>query len=255
MQDGTAPIVVATQLTPEEHDCAEILAYFNALNRGGRKLPPYEHAAAVRDFCMAADQIIDIRKRYPSTSVSVTGTYEQDPLDDASTRQVPIALRRYPHLKISGPAIFCFEKIKDSKSLSDDDYWTLLGHIWTRASKDKKNFNPRFSELYGELFASQRAGRVKLMTPSENATLQSLSCPLTIYRGCRANVNEDGLSWSRLESVATNFALTWNDGDYLLLEGTCDPSDVIAYFDFSSEQEVIIRPEKVKKINRKALTG
>jgi hypothetical protein len=38
-------------LTPYQHDCAEINAYFIALERGGGKLPAYDPKIVAEDYC------------------------------------------------------------------------------------------------------------------------------------------------------------------------------------------------------------
>jgi len=48
-------------LTEVEHARVKVRAYFLAMNRGGGKLPPYDHAQAVGDFWKAAGEVIAAR--------------------------------------------------------------------------------------------------------------------------------------------------------------------------------------------------
>ena|GEM_PF-6516970 len=44
--------------TADEHGEAEVAAYYRAEHRGGGRLPPYEPAKAVEDFCWAVNMVI-----------------------------------------------------------------------------------------------------------------------------------------------------------------------------------------------------
>jgi hypothetical protein len=234
-----------TNLTPEEHLCAEFMAYFHALLRGGHRLPPYNHAAAVRDFCQAAGHILWIGNKYPSTLV--TGLYEKHPLDSAVDRPVPVALRKRPYLTIDEVAVLCFDRIKDA--LTDDEYWTLLGYVWVSNTKDKNHYHPSYTDLYRRLFSSQRPGRDNLMTPDELKKYRSLPGTVTVYRGC-GEKNEAGLSWSLSKETARRFARTWNKPPWFILEGKCGPSDMVAFLDYDHEQELIDASGKVQPTSK-----
>lgn len=235
-----------TTLSAEEHLCAEFMAYFNALARGGHKPPPYNHAAAIRDFCMAAGQILEISNKYPSSPVA--GLYEQHPLDRHVERPVPVALRRRPYLVLDEVAILCFDKI--NHVLTDEDYWTLLGFIWTSNTKDKNHYHPSYTQLYRQLFSRQRPGRDNLMTPDEQKHHRSLPRVVTVYRGCGKH-NEDGLSWSLSKDIARGFAHDWNNPPWSYLIGECKPSEMIAFFNRDNEQELIDLHRVVKTLDKK----
>jgi hypothetical protein len=57
--DSTAPALEnerRVRPTPEEQSEIEVLAYYLVKRRGGW-LPPYEHAQAVEDFCLATEMV------------------------------------------------------------------------------------------------------------------------------------------------------------------------------------------------------
>lgn len=226
--------------------CCEFMAYFNALERGGHKLPPYNHAAALRDFCIAAEDVLRIGNKYPSTPVA--GLYEQHPLDRKVDRPVPVALRIRPYLTFDEVAILCFDKIKDR--LTDDEYWTLLGYIWVSNTKDKNHYHPSYTDLYRRLFNSTRPGRENFMTPDEQKKHRSLTGEVTVYRGC-GELNEDGLSWSLRMDIARDFARDWNSPPWSYLIGECRPSEMLCFFNRDNEQELIDLFGKVKKLSKK----
>lgn len=71
---------------------------------------------------------------------------------------------------------------------------------------------------------------------------------MKVFSGCQAGLNEDGLSWSLDSQVADHFARTYYPfGPRSVLCGTCHPKDVIAYFDYDNEREVIICGEEVRR--------
>jgi hypothetical protein len=170
--------------------------------------------------------------------------YEPDPADEEADRLVPVALRQHPQYKSVGTNTAAnFEAT--CNALSDNEYWTILGHIWVHAPKKNTEFKHEHSQRYRRLFASPRPGREKLMTPSERSFLLSRSDTLNVYRGCQQNINERGLSWTFHLPVAINFAYEYYKGGKIYLTGECAASDVIAYFNFSKEFEVIVPGEKV----------
>jgi hypothetical protein len=120
MNQGPTLSADRTSLTEEEHLCAEFMAYFRAMERGGHQVPPYDLKAAVRDFTISAGEILRIANQYPSAELDAL--YEQHPLDDDYERPVPVALRKRPYLLFTQVAVLCFERIKGS--LTATEYWT-----------------------------------------------------------------------------------------------------------------------------------
>ena len=237
MNQTTTSPGTRTTLTEEEHRCASIMAYFNAMLRGGHAIPPYNHANAIRDFERAAEEILKVGNQYPSQPIP--GLYEDHPTDSYWGREVPVALRKRPYLTITQAAVLCFSEI-DPQLLSDDEYWTLLGHIWVSNTKDKNNYHRSYTDLYRKLFASQRNGRNNLMTPDEKNVYEAFAHTFPVYRGCGSS-NEDGLSWSRRRTTAMNFARDWNQSPWFILEGTCASANVIAFFNRDREEEVVVQ--------------
>lgn len=227
-----------TTLTAEEHQCAEFMAYFRAMERGGHKVPPYNHTAAIRDFTIAAGTILKLANHYPSAEVDAL--YEQHPLDDRYDRPVPVALRKRPYLLFTQVALLCFDKIRPS--LTPTEYWTLLGHIWTANTKDKTHYHPSYTSVYRNLFTQDIDQQHTMMTSDEQSAYSRLRKSLTVYRGCGED-NKQGLSWSLSEKTARGFARDWNNPPWWILKGTCAPTDVLAYFNRDNEREVIILGE------------
>lgn len=222
-------------LNENEHACAEFMAYFRALERGGHELPPYRHSAAVRDFSLSAQEILRVAQEYPSEDVD--GVYERHPIETSYDRLVPVALRRYPHLLIRQVAILCFNQMKHS--LSPPEYWSLLGHIWTANTKDKNRYDRHHTVLYRDLFSSNVPEQGMVMTNDERAVFSSFPQTLTVYRGC-GQANRYGLSWTLSKRVAEGFARDWNSPPWYILEGNCQSTDVVAFFNRGNEQETII---------------
>ncbi|MBS0261399.1 MAG: hypothetical protein JSS02_05535 [Planctomycetes bacterium] len=219
-------------LTTFEHEQARNLAYFIALKRGNWKIPSYDRRMADEDFIEAAGH---------------AALYEQDPDDEAADRQVPVALRQFPQYKnVDTKTAETFDA--NCAALNDCEYWTILGHIWVHAPKKNTEFNHAHSQRYCRLFASPRLGRDKLMTPTERSFLLSRRDTLTVFRGCQQNLNERGLSWTFGLPVAIDFAYEYYNADKIYLTGECAATDVIAYFNFSKEFEVIIPGKNVNVI-------
>jgi hypothetical protein len=216
-------------LTAFQHEEARNLAYSLSLKRGNGKIPPYEPAMARGDFFEAAGH---------------AALYEPDPADEAADRLVPVALRHHSQYEsVDTNTAANFEAT--CNALSDDEYWTILGHIWVHAPKKNTEFKHEHSQRYRRLFASPRLGLVKLMTPAERSFLLTRSDPLRVYRGCQENLNKRGLSWTFELPVAIDFAYEYYKAHKVYLTGECAVTDVIAYFNFSKEFEVIIPGEKV----------
>jgi len=75
----------------------------------------------------------------------------------------------------------------------------------------------------------------------------SLDTPITIYRGCDCELNDDGNCYSLDRSIASKFPFFYRykpriaDAVPVLLIASVNLEDVIAYKNCRSEQEIIIR--------------
>ena len=232
--------VVPPYLTPDEHVCAQVTAYYIALTRSdGRTPPPFNSALVKADFLHAAGLLVDTFRGVDGILNGTPILHEPDPTGAYRGRPLPIALRRYPILDSRDVALQEFVRLQNG--MSDWEYWSLLGHIWVFSNKEPGVFNHRYSQTYGTLFTSGRTSREQLMTPQERAKLSVLENPLTVFRGCQTGLNENGLSWSRDRKVAEWFAFRYYPfGPRSILRGTCNPSQAIAYFDYADEKEVVI---------------
>lgn len=223
-----------TTLSPDQHQIAEVIAFFTALKRGNGQVPPYHHGLAVNDFLSAVDYVT---------------SYEPDSDDPHRDRLLPTVLRDYSSLDDVELALDEFLALKDS--LRDECYWALLGHIWVFSQKKPSQFDHRYSKLYSQCFESPRKCREYLMIPDERIALLQMPEQVSVYRGCQTALNEEGLSWSTSREVAEDFARRYYpEGPRSIIRGTCNPRHAIAYFNYSKEQELVIDPtfvfEKIK---------
>jgi len=231
-------------LTPEEHACAQVTAYHIALTRSDGRIPPwFDPTLMVSDFLQAAGLLVSLRGVYGVVGGPAI-LHEPDSEDPERGRWLPIALRRFLILDNHDVALDQFVEVQ--ANLCDWEYWSLLGHIWVFSRKVPGVFNHRYSQSYRRLFASTRRGKEQLMTPQERSALSKFRIPLTVFRGCETDLNENGLSWSLDKAVADWFAHNYYPlGPRSVLRGICNPTDVIAYFDYDNEREVIVCGEKV----------
>ena len=121
--------------------------------------------------------------------------------------------------------------------LTDIDYWTLLGQVWT----DSENIW-QVLDGWRNLLASHRAGREHLMTAEEQAAHAALPETVTVYRGAVAGRNEAGLSWTLDRAKAAWFSGRRMEGKGrpVVLTGTVAKADVLAFFQDRGEDEVLV---------------
>jgi hypothetical protein len=126
---------------------------------------------------------------------------------------------------------------KVADRLSDHDYWELAGSVWV----DSENIHQNI-DIWEELFDSDRSCQRELMSDEEWEKLRALPEWITAYRGCIADLNEDGLSFTLDRGQAAWFARRFVDshgGVPRVLVATVMKSNVIAYF--SNESEIVVR--------------
>ena len=81
------------------------------------------------------------------------------------------------------------------------------------------------------------------MNEEEFNLLQSLPDEVTIYRGCQAGINENGLSWSLNKKKAEFFANRFGK-EGIILERKIPKSNIIAFLNGRGESEVIWEDKK-----------
>ena len=117
--------------------------------------------------------------------------------------------------------------------LSDTQYWSLLSEIWTDTENQWQGLNK-----WKQLLSSNRPSRHYLMNEEEFYLLQSLPDEVTIYRGCQAGINENGLSWTLNKKKAEFFANRFGK-EGIILERKIPKSNIIAFLNGRGESEVI----------------
>ena len=122
--------------------------------------------------------------------------------------------------------------------LSDTQYWSLLSDIWTDTENQWQGI-----DKWKQLLSSNRPSRHYLMTEDEFNHLQSLPDEVTIYRGCQAGVNENGLSWT-LDKKKSEFFANRFSKDGIILERTISKNDIVAVLTGRGESEVICEVKK-----------
>lgn len=135
--------------------------------------------------------------------------------------------------------------------MSDEDYWKILGDIWT----DSENIWQNYDE-WAEALSADRADRKGMMDDDERKFLADLPDSFTIYRGVNDDHGHLGFSWSLSEERATWFAKRFEShrGEAMLIAAEVKKTDVIAYFDGRGEEEIVVMPESVFQVNKMILS-
>lgn len=134
-------------------------------------------------------------------------------------------------------------------------YWELVGEVW----QDCENVYQHFDGWCG-LWASEMAGRERVMDDDERAALAALPDALTVWRGAGHRGVANGLSWTLDKDKAAWFArrdIGHEDrtGAYVA-RGSVRKPDVLAHFTGRGEAEIVVLPDhvidtKVQTIARK----
>lgn len=130
-----------------------------------------------------------------------------------------------------------------SSAMADDDYWEVLGSIWTDSENIWQN-----EDGWRDCLTSERPGRELMMHAEERAALlHDYDDVIHIYRGFQCRGRESGLSWTSNRITAKWFArrLAQPDDTQYLAEGFVNKEHVIAFFDGRSEQEMVVLPENI----------
>jgi hypothetical protein len=125
----------------------------------------------------------------------------------------------------------------EKKTIKGGDYWELLGAVWTDSENIWQNL-----PIWKRLLRSERPHKFRFMDEDERKALKELPSQLTVYRGCTAGLNENGLSWTLDKDKAAWFAsrfLTKSQKPCVHTK-TISRKKVFAYLTGRNESEVII---------------
>lgn len=119
--------------------------------------------------------------------------------------------------------------------LSPTEYWRIFGEIWTDTENQWQNKSD-----FKRLLNSKRQNREAMMTEEEIEFLAGLPEQVTIYRGCRKRLNENGMSWTLDYEKAKWFMNRLNQsGDGKILEAVVPKHEIYAVFLGRNESEVL----------------
>lgn len=129
--------------------------------------------------------------------------------------------------------------------LEDQEYWQLLGNVWTDSENIWQN-----RDTWREALTANRPDRHMLMDKEEQAALALLPDALTVYRGFMYDDGEEGMSWTLDQQKAKWFARRFHiDPDCerpRIATGHVSKEKVIAYFTGRNEDEIVALPEDVE---------
>jgi len=141
--------------------------------------------------------------------------------------------------------------------LEDEEYWPLIGWVWT----DSENIWQHF-DIWYELWSSNSQGRegiidaknlaatrTGVMDADDLAAYKALpDGELTVYRGFSHDSGLEGLSWTLVKAKAQWFARRFAlEGKRPQLAiGKVSKEYVLAHFTGRDEKEIVVLPENVK---------
>ena len=162
-------------------------------------------------------------------------------------------LNTQPHEDVLKAFVGIADEVKDK------DYWSLLRGVWTRG----EDVQPR--DLWRKLLMRHPYDSAAIMTREEQVILDRLPNIIDIYRGSSNESYNEGFSFTLDEQRAEWFAhrYTGPQGQLiarfrlshfredhevtpLLIRGTVEKKDILAYIDDRGEDEIIVLPENVK---------
>ena len=120
--------------------------------------------------------------------------------------------------------------------LSDEKYWQLLADIWIDSESIYIN-GDRWVEALSQRSDESRA---MMMSDEERLELSELPETITVYRGCKRDINEQGLSWTLSKSKAEWFAKRWGNDDGDVITRQIDKSEIVALLNGRGEREIIL---------------
>lgn len=137
-----------------------------------------------------------------------------------------------------------------------EEFCKLAADVWIDSENIHRNLD-EWREVWSMVGSSNREW---LHENQEWEAFQSLPERFEIYRGIGIEGAVRGLSWTTDVDKArwfadrnTNLAGVDIEAEPILLTGTVNKSDVIAYFLQRGESEIVVLPEKVELIRRESL--
>lgn len=139
-----------------------------------------------------------------------------------------------------------FAEIADK--LSDEDYWNVLGEIYT----DTENLCDNQHRLRSLLNAN-RPKRQLIMDETERGEIEKLPKELTIYRGYSVKSRSRSWSWTLDKDKAEWFARRCRiqgikSGQPRIAQGQARKDDIVAYFSRREESEIVVDPKLISGI-------
>jgi hypothetical protein len=134
-----------------------------------------------------------------------------------------------------------FKAVMDQ--MTDTEYWTLLGDIYT----DSENLSQWSADLR-TLLGSPRAEREQFMPEADRDELGKIVArgwEITAYRGYSMRKLR-GWSWTVSKARAVWFARRSTDRGARVAEATVRTVDIIAYLGERGEQELVLDPTRIK---------
>ena len=134
--------------------------------------------------------------------------------------------------------------------LNEKDFARMLRNTWIDVEFTSDNTNTSFKE---RLSWFQKANSQYLMCEKDFKRWKGLKEVTTIYRGCRNQEKELGMSWTLDKEKAEWFAtrLANEDDIPVIYTYDIDKKYIFAYFSERDEAEIIINPIKILRENLK----
>jgi hypothetical protein len=134
---------------------------------------------------------------------------------------------------------------KYAHQMTDKDYWSNLGGIWT----DSENIWQNLGE-WRAFLSSKRRYRDRLMDEDDRKIFRELPEELTLYRGtCAPDGIGCGMAWTLDKDKAQWFADRFQSvtgSEPTVIEGHVAKLHCLAYFGGRAEREIVVFPEFVK---------
>ena len=128
-------------------------------------------------------------------------------------------------------------------AISDEDYWQILGDVWT----DSENIWQCY-DVWRLMLSSERSSRELIMDADECEILAGMPDEIEVFRGFNSKGTHNGMSWSTDRERAEWFAKRFAKGDAQIASGMVKKSDVIAHFMCRGEDEIVVFPENVSGV-------
>lgn len=169
--------------------------------------------------------------------------------DEALAKGTAKMLRRYVWMHERPYRFNAFLRV--THQLSDGEYWTMLGAIWT----DSENIWQNRAGWSVFLKGGQRNLKLRplMMERAERTAFSALRDTLTIYRGGSTKSRTSartGMSWTLDRTKARWFATRLLPEGHrgLVYQRTVSKQDVVAYFLMRGEEEIVTLPSRDAKL-------